>query len=251
MAAKVKPIERPRRRKPRPVADSWERIEAWLEEHAPSIRATLRKPAKQSDLRKLEKAIGFSLPDSFCESWLIHDGQNPYIDPEDDLRVPGVFFGLRPTSVTGNDGILPLWDADWRNPRTHARQEALSYDNFTSLPTDAIQNAVYRKGWIPWYWVGSREYLAIDLVPGPKGIVGQVIPYSGGFDIGAEQKYVLAESWAHFLQDVADEMEAGHAIETNPRTVNHKFELQGWGWFWNALPAWSAAKLPKTFREPK
>ena len=44
--------------------------------------------------------------------------------------------------------------------------------------------------------------------PGPSVVVGQVI----NFGRDQEQKFVLARSWAHFLEDVADELERGKFV---------------------------------------
>jgi cell wall assembly regulator SMI1 len=59
------------------------------------------------------------------------------------------------------------------------------------------------RGWIPQLWDGNRNYLGIDLDPGPRG-VGPVINFGGD----KHSKYVLATSWGRFLEDFADELEA-------------------------------------------
>src|SRR4051812_14658163 len=64
-----------RSRPPAPVAESWRRIEAWLDEHLPDVRATLRPGVTEKDLAKFEKLVGRTLPDDVRESWRIHDGQ--------------------------------------------------------------------------------------------------------------------------------------------------------------------------------
>src|SRR4051812_29451520 len=72
---------------PAPVAESWRRIETWLEEHLPALKATLRPGVSKKDLAKFEKLVGRTLPDDVRESWLVHDGQRP-VPANDDHDVP-------------------------------------------------------------------------------------------------------------------------------------------------------------------
>ena len=67
----------------------------------------------------------------------------------------------------------------------------------------------------PLHWDGNRNYLGIDLDPGPNGVVGQVINFGGD----ERRKYVLATSWGRFLEDFADELEAGNFV----LDAKHKF----------------------------
>src|SRR3954453_19965177 len=96
---------------PAPVADSWRRIEAWLGEHLPILKLSLRPGISKRDLAKFEKLVGRRLPDDVRESWMIHDGQRPvphlsdhpdFNDEDyDDLFGKGVVFGSE---------VLPLLD---------------------------------------------------------------------------------------------------------------------------------------------
>ena len=90
-------------------------------------------------------------------------------------------------------------------------------------PPDAIREAWSGPGWVPFYWDCGRNFLGIDLDPGPNGVVGQVIPF-GGDD---EFRPVLALSFAHLLEDVADELEAGNAIVRPPELTYNVFDLKG------------------------
>jgi hypothetical protein len=76
----------------------------------------------------------------------------------------------------------------------------------TFFPKDAIANRDYDEGWIPIaYEVGTGNYLAVDLSPGPKGIRGQLIDF--GADI--HNLGVLAPSWGEFLLSYAKLLESG------------------------------------------
>src|SRR4051812_40780592 len=83
---------------PAPVAETWRRIEAWLDEHLPAVKATLRRGISKKDLNKFERAIKRTLPEDVRESWRIHDGQGALADEFWDFRstipeVRGLIFG--------------------------------------------------------------------------------------------------------------------------------------------------------------
>lgn len=243
-------IARPKARQPAMVVDSWRRIEKWLAKHVPDILAALRPPATKANLRQIEKAIANSLPDDVRESYLIHDGQTS--QSNDNHYVPGVLFGI---------GLLPLLEGEgvewcWQNRVAHNPENFNEDDpeirrEYQSFPPGTIRLARMRPGWIPLYWDSGRDFFGIDLDPGPKGTKGQVIPFSYGYEIGAERKYVLAPSWAHFLEDVADEFEAGHAGLLPREMEDNWFYLKGAPSrnFWNAFPEWSKSKLPQLLQK--
>ncbi|WP_405435240.1 SMI1/KNR4 family protein [Streptomyces avidinii] len=57
-----------------PVALSWQRIDAWLAEHAPGALSELRPPASKQSIKEAEERLGFQLPADLRESLLCHDG---------------------------------------------------------------------------------------------------------------------------------------------------------------------------------
>jgi cell wall assembly regulator SMI1 len=75
------------------VSSSWQRIEAWLAQHAPDHAQSLAKGASPDQIQKLEALLGVSLPAPYKESCAIHDGQK-----EDCDLIPdgyGTFYLLR------------------------------------------------------------------------------------------------------------------------------------------------------------
>lgn len=56
------------------IDDSWDRIEAWLAEHAPATFAGLEPPADPEVIAAAEAAIGLPFPDPLRQSLLRHDG---------------------------------------------------------------------------------------------------------------------------------------------------------------------------------
>lgn len=237
----------PRPTEPPAVADSWKRIEAWLDAHLPPYKHTLRPGLSKKDLAKFEKAVGMPLPEDVRQSWRIHDGQCALPDDvfeallkEDDETAPDNFIG-----VVFGDSLLDFESAlkEWRSWTKIADENYSDVDEWqTSSPGGAVQRRYATRGWIPLGTLGSSDvdYFGVDLNPGPNGVVGQVI----NFGRNEENKYVLATSWARFLSDVADELEAGN-FAVAPKRESEEFQmirprigtLQ-----WNAKE-WSAAKL--------
>jgi len=116
----------------------------------------------------------------------------------------------------------------------------------TSSPEGAIRRLHACRGWIPLVEMNDSNHIGIDLDPGPSGVVGQVI----NFGRDQERKYVLARSWAHFLEDVADELEGGNFVITEDEG-SKSFRLKGphRGELWLNLKEWSEAKLDPAFRD--
>jgi cell wall assembly regulator SMI1 len=224
-------IRRPEYREAAPVARSWARIEAWFAEHLPDALASLRPPAKESDLDALEERIGRPLPADFRASYLIHDGQS---------EGPGVLFGARLEPIAEGEGVRWLYE----HRVEHEWPERANWMlDWVYYPPDAVRETWSGPGWVPFYWDLGRNFIGIDLDPGPNGVVGQVIPF------GTEDRFrpVLALSFAHLLEDIADELEAGNAVVRPPEVSYDLFNLKG-GFNYKE---WAEAKLPRAFQESK
>jgi len=265
-------------RPPTPVAASWRRIEAWLGDHVPAIGVSLRPGVPPEDLARFEAETGLRLPDDVRASWLIRDGQKPIPwspaipedgpdeedsddEDEEEAGTPiynGLIFGME---------LLPLIDAGaslttksvlseyrrWEKVVADGGNEALDHD-CTSYPVGAIRCRYASRGWVPLHAEeGSSDCLGIDLEPGPNGVVGQVI----NFGRDQRAKYVLACSWAQFLEDVAEELEAGNFVVNDDSEVKLgglMLQLQmRWprkGRLAGNYRAWSEAKVARPTEEP-
>jgi cell wall assembly regulator SMI1 len=256
---------------PAPVTASWRRIEAWLAEHLPQTGATLRPGVSDGDLAAFEQALGRPLPDDVRESWKIHDGQGwpaapdePEPDPDDDededdededddedIHDPlmtGVIYGMKLLTIVDMSDSLSDRSAlgIWTYLAEAADEGADREDpSATSFPPGAVRLCYGSRGWVPLHWDGNRNHLGIDLDPGPNGVVGQVINF-GGDESG---KFVLAPSWAQFLEDLADELEAGNFV-IDPEHGYGSFLLKcpRIGPLYTQYEAWSRAKLAPEFR---
>ncbi|MFI7243580.1 SMI1/KNR4 family protein [Streptomyces qinglanensis] len=60
----------------------WENIDRWLQTHAPSSFRSLRSPATEDAVTKLEDALGVALDQEVKECFLIHDGAAETPDDE-------------------------------------------------------------------------------------------------------------------------------------------------------------------------
>jgi cell wall assembly regulator SMI1 len=224
-----------------PVAESWKRLESWYGAHLPELLALLRPGCSPEELASFEKEFRLALPDDVKASFLIHDGQQLHTSPGAIAGQP--FDSL--DRIRHNFGFWRELCAD-AEQADHVLLES-QYD--TSFPIDAIQCENATPYWIPLGdWDGNCY--GIDLNPGPNGVVGQVI----NFGRDEENKYVLALTWAHFLEDIADEFEAGHLVpmaDENGRVDSigrpgHQDQA-----LFNFYREWSEAKLPTAFQSAK
>ena len=208
---------------PAPVAESWRRIETWMLRHCPEVVAKLRPGVSEKHITAFEQAIGQKLPEDVRASYRIHEGialvPDEYVkmvtggdeDADEPEFINSVFYDYGLDSIrdqTSCESILPNWQrsADYADFEDDPDGSPINFADYEVFPEDAIQLRHACRGWIPLYTSFGNK-LGIDLAPGPKGVVGQVIHFGTDED---EHKSVLATSWAQFLEDYADELEAGN-----------------------------------------
>ncbi|WP_254512553.1 SMI1/KNR4 family protein [Anatilimnocola floriformis] len=198
----------------------------------------LRPGATAEQIATFERAMDLTLPVVVRESWLIHDGQ-------DEFSYPGAIVGEPLSSLSKMRHILSINRELAREiEQGDAACEFASY--CSSQPPDAIRQQSFNAGWLPLGDWDGNSY-GIDFDPGPNGVVGQVI----NFGRNEEAKYVLALSWAHFLEDVADELESGVlVIERDAGGDVVSFGRPGHDdqAMFRFYREWSQAKLPASFQ---
>jgi len=247
---------------PAPVAESWRRIEAWMSRNCPEVVVALLPGASEKDIAKFEEAIGQKLPEDVRASYRIHDGRGG-IPLEYEKKVRGGYDAPRPSFVRavfydygldsirdgrGRQPILHMWKhwAGFADEQGEDPEPDSSYGKFESFPAGAIKLRYACRGWIPLYDCHSNHF-GVDLDPGPTGVRSQVI----NFGRDQEHKFVLATSWAQFLEDYADELEAGNfVIKGEPGDgerylwmARPKESLLCWNW-----RNWAEAKLDPAFQ---
>ena len=173
---------------------AWARLERWLADSLPTLAADLAPGIADADLDALAQHTGLTLPDALQAIYRRHDGQrNP---------VPGLFFGLR---------FLPAREAgeEWGRWTDLLQDDpALTADvAVDSHPEGAVQPVYFSDAWLPFASDGAGNGLAVDLAPGARGTVGQVITF------GADEptRVVLSPSAAHFVGWCAQTCESGGA----------------------------------------
>lgn len=234
-------IPRPKQRKAATVSDSWRRLEAWLTANVPEVAATLQAGCSKADLTAFEKDFSLSLPDDVKESFRIHNGQKRF-------TAAGPLAGEPLDPLEAVRSSLSCWRQLFEQEQQSDHDSGLG-DRSTSYPPDAIRCEYATPNWIPLGdWDGNCY--GVDLNPGPNGIQGQVI----NFGRDEEKKYVLAVSWGHFLQDIADELEAGNIVAIpDPGGDGRYFSRPGQEdqALFRFYKEWSEAKIPSTFQKVK
>jgi cell wall assembly regulator SMI1 len=175
----------------RTVAASWKVIEEVLRENANSVFRALRKPASRGDLKRLAAAFPrHKLPSDLLQSLAIHDGL-------DD-------------SYLGNNRLFDYWALLPAAAMVDAAK--VQRDRMEMLKEDGVNRRVkpggpvktdlqWRDGWIPFMDAGGDK-LVIDLDPGPRGRVGQVIKF-----YNAENRLpLIAPSFRAWLSTLADRL---------------------------------------------
>ena len=124
------------------------------------------EPATLAQLSVFESTIGAELPDALKALYRQADGETvSYKQGSPGLFLESDFLSIaRAThryqafcSVIEGDGQLATWDG-----------------RMVSLPSEVVLPRYFNPGWVPF--AGSAQDLfAVDLNPGPKGVVGQII----------------------------------------------------------------------------
>lgn len=140
------------------MKETWNRLEAWLNEHAESISKALNTGATSLQIELLEKKIGKTLPEDFIAFYKIHNGQND--------RSLGLYDGEIVLSIDRIIGEWSVWDE---------LLQSGDFATYTSSPESGIKNNWWNPYWIPITSDGNGNHYCLDLDPSSNGKYGQVI----------------------------------------------------------------------------
>jgi cell wall assembly regulator SMI1 len=173
------------------VSDLWDRVTACLGEHASSLK--LREGASEAAIAEAERALGVELPADY-KAWLrLHDGEDDVMNRVEWLPAWG---RLLPIAVTLER---------WRDEQEWAQTDDDEGFNYVQ-DDDRIRCVVKHAKRIVIagnrYGDGDNTYL--DLIPGPKGTVAQVIVATTECDFE-----VVGTSFVDFLKRWVSAFEAG------------------------------------------
>lgn len=143
-----------------------EEVLALLKERG--LRGGLSEGVDRGSMFELGKVIGVNPPDSLIDLHVLHDGE---IFPKSDDFL-GLFFDYE---FLGLEKIIEVY---FRSLRAYEASLMVSDDFFyCSNPPAAVCGMVFDPMWIPFAGYGAGNHLAIDMNPGPAGVVGQVINF--------------------------------------------------------------------------
>jgi cell wall assembly regulator SMI1 len=174
-----------------PISEVWKRVTACLGEHASSLK--LREGANEAAIAEVEQALGVELPADY-KAWLrLHDGED---DVPDRVEWLPAWERLLPIAVTGER---------WRDEQDWAQTD--DDEGFHYLTDDDRIRGVVRHAKrivIAGNRYGDGDNTYLDLIPGPKGTVGQVIVATSECDFE-----VVATSFLDLLTRWVRAFEAG------------------------------------------
>lgn len=169
------------------VAERWHAIEAWLESNEPAALDDFHPPASPRAIADAERLLGRELPRDYKRFLAIHDGQS--------AAAP----------MVEGCALLPID----RVAVEHARLARMLVDG-KGLDEDEVDEGIrpvrLSKAWIP---IGrtprGRDYVCLDLDPGPGGTAGQVILVH----VDDDARGLLAKSFSDLLALYLEQLEEG------------------------------------------
>jgi len=168
-------------------------LKQWLSVNIPEIVDDLNEPATSDEIGKIENQLGVALPEDFKDMYLEHNGQSG----EGDIQ--GVFYGLSFLSLEDVNEELIIWA---EIVDSGMNDDVCSKSHVSGMIKENYAN----KLWIPFAYDGGGNILGLDLDPGEKGTIGQVI----NFGADEDTKYVLASSFSKFMAWYVKELEKGN-----------------------------------------
>ncbi len=169
----------------------WQRIETWLEAHAPEARIGLRPGAAEADIASAEKKLDQTLPEAVRQSYLIHDGQ-------DELA----FALVDPWQLFSLKSIIRNWQ------EMQELAEAGTFEGTEVESSGPVRAQWWNPAWIPFAGNGAGDYLCVDLDPKKTQRSGQVIT----FWHADNKREVISPGFKKWLKRFSEDLEAGRFV---------------------------------------
>ena len=164
------------------VNDIWRRLETHISK-IDGASAELGPPASDAQIALCEATLSISLPSDFRQSLRCHDGAGRILFLVGDFR------------------LWPIGEITRLNQRKRFNNEFSSGD-----VTGRVKDLINHSLWIGFGDNGGNAILAVDLDPGEKGTVGQIIVQY------EDETIVLADSMRDFLEQAASEIDSGDRV---------------------------------------
>ena len=186
----------------------WDRLESYLEKHAPRALDSLNPPASERAIRAAERELGIKFPEDFIASLRIHDGQMQETGkpPHPISFIPGeyetggvyraTFGGLAPLSLVVSSTLL-------------GREMIRDYlAGGCGFEYDGPIRRDGKLSWIVFVDAGSGDTLGLDLMPDKRGQFGQVLSIIHD----PSCLLVLAPSYQDWFRTLVNRYESGRYI---------------------------------------
>lgn len=175
------------------IAKSLDRIKQWMADNHPLLEKSFNKPATKTAVDKVQREIGIQFPPDVVEYFLTCNGVN-FVAPTDHVDLfPGCGRPLRIEQVTKR----------WQFMCKMANEKE---DDWMWIPKGSMQEVAFDPKWIPL----SQDHvsIAVDMNPGPKGKVGQVITFKYSWD--RCRRFVITDSLTEYFEKLSANLEQGN-----------------------------------------
>lgn len=200
------------------MQELWKRLEAWANKNA-KLSLRLRKPASEKQIAAAEKKLKLTFPKEFRASLLCHDGQETNDEEARKYQDEhGGFCGFEwmpgCSPLASLDAIVEQWKDEQDNVDEDEKPKAIE--------KGVLHDVIFHPRRIPIagtpYWDGDNTYL--DMFPGPKGKVGQIITFVDECDA-----VVLGNTMSQALERYLLALESGDWVwDKEKRFVHPKKE---------------------------
>lgn len=141
------------------VREIWKDIEHFLEKNSEYLYSSLEDGASEPDILEFEKQLGFRLPEDYRESVLIHNGDVSLTD----------YAYLKINSAAR------VWKSRTESFEKNKNKYPVDKLYIMDCDIDIIQNVPWSRNWIPVLEDGGGNCICIDMEPGQKGKMGQIL----------------------------------------------------------------------------
>ncbi|GCE31275.1 hypothetical protein KDA_67590 [Dictyobacter alpinus] len=170
------------------VHEAWQRIDAWIQQFAPSQANTYFYPgASNEQIAHIETTLGLQLPEDIKESYHIHNGG-------ESILGWGNFFSIEYFGKSRYAQLLQ--EPGWAGKTPQWVQQG------KKLPVEAVWR---HPSWIDFTTNGAGDTLCIDLSPAAEGTYGQILDW--GHETGVTK--VVFSGFRELLSVFVLHLEAG------------------------------------------
>ena len=166
----------------------WHKYRQWLGVHFKEGIDALNVGASEEQLSQLEASIGKKLPNDYRDWLKIHNGQ-----ADDSVGL------LYSNEFLSTSRLVSEWQV---------MNQLLDDGKFShtseSEPADAIKPDWWNNNWLPISSDGNGNLVCIDLSPGAKGTLGQIID----FDHETVHRTLLAKSFREYISNYLHDLES-------------------------------------------